>query len=315
MSNYVQRRDTPKRTDARILTREEEAALIRSWKNGDKEAGAEFVQAFQPLIRGQTYTWGRHYTHVDKEDVSAAVHLGFAVALEKFKPDKGVRFSTYAIPWIKALVQQEAHGNAKVRAASKTQEARAVFAAVSRAQNTQEGVSLHEIYQDVAQARGVDVARIRKIHESAIYIVSGDGGGKRKDGEENSSIIDSIADPAPQAADVIADRNMASLLRDAVETLPARQKYIIAARFGLMSECAGEPRTLEQVGNALGITKERARQLEVAGLQRLRRHFQAHGFELGSDLIFPRGKMGYAPPVHLKPVQPEIAEPAPVPAV
>lgn len=301
MSNFVQRRHAAQTGSVGFLTAEEETALARARKAGDKTAGEKLAQAFRPLLRSETYRWSKHYTHLDREDVFAAVQFGFVKALDKFDPDRGVRFSTYALPWIKAQVQEEAQGASKVRAAAKTDEARAVFAAVSRALDKQEGASLNKIYGDVAEARGIGVERVKRIHESTIYIISGDGAGKRKNGEESSSIFDAIADPAPQAANLIEGKSMMSLLRAAVGTLPPRQKYIIAARFGLMRECAGEPRTLEQVGNTLGITKERTRQLEVKGLQQLRRHFEAKGFEFNCDLFIPEGKVGHVPPIKQPP--------------
>lgn len=293
----------------RFLTPEEEASLIAAWKNGDASAGNDLALAFAPFINGQTAKLYAKYPYLEKDDVRGAVHMGFARALEKFEPERGNRFSSYAAWWIKAFIQDEAQQGSKVRAAARTQQARVTLACIKKEIGTTDS-PLHEIYERVAKDQNMDTKRVRKIHETAVVIISGESASANKDGGEMLSLFDRLEDDTPQGAEITERNSMTKVLRTVMGALPAREKYVLAARFGLFKNNEGEERTLEDIADVLKLSKERVRQIEVRALQILRREFKDLGFDM-DDLILPSGKVGYIPPKKHRRSAPETHAPAP----
>lgn len=292
-----------------FLTQEEEVALLGAWKQGDAAAGERFVLAFRPFINKQTKQWADYYCSVERENIAGAVRLGFVKAMKKFDPAESVRFSTFAVHWVKAAAQEEGRAFTVNRAAAKTQQARVVMACVNKERGNASDEHLHEIYDRVAKAQKMSPERVRQIHESAITMVSGDSTGNKSSGEELSSLFDRIEDTAVQAAEIAEKKNILMVMRNTIHVLPPREKYVIAARFGLFSGHEEEERTLQQIGDVLQLSKERVRQIEARALQMLRHEFHDMGFDL-DKLMSPPGKNGHVCPRRYKKSAPALEMPA-----
>ena len=247
--------------DGRLLTPAQERELARRKDLGDEEAKRKLIECNLRLVMSIT----RNYTHADVPllDLIQEGNLGLIRAVEKFDYTLGFKLSTYATWWIKqsisrALAEQGRTIRLPVHVADqvrKVTKARRVLG-----QKLNRDPSLDE----VAAETGFTPERVQELLELVLDPVSletpiGDG---------DSSVADLIPDlNADQPEVETADRARSSELLDALEKLQPRQRRVVIERFGLDGV---RPRTLEEVGANLGITRERVRQLEARALRELR---------------------------------------------
>src|SRR6187455_3597557 len=228
---------------------------------GDEEAKKALVEANLRLVMLIT----RNYTRagVPLLDLIQEGNLGLIRAVEKFDYTMGFKLSTYATWWIKqaisrALAEQgrtirlPVHVADQVRKVTKTRRL--------LGQKLNRDPSLEEIAAEIEMTP----ERVQELLELIVDPVSletpiGDG---------DSSVADLIPDLSAQQPEVeTADRARSSELLDALDKLQPRQRRVVVERFGLDGV---RPRTLEEVGANLGITRERVRQLEARALRELR---------------------------------------------
>ena len=247
--------------DGRLLTPAQERELARRKDLGDEEAKRKLIECNLRLVMSIT----RNYTHADVAllDLIQEGNLGLIRAVEKFDYTLGFKLSTYATWWIKqaisrALAEQgrtirlPVHVADQVRKVTKT---RRILG-----QKLNRDPSLEEVAAEV----GMTPERVQELLELVLDPVSletpiGDG---------DSSVADLIPDlNAAQPEVETADRARSSELFEALAKLQPRQRRVVIERFGLDGV---RPRTLEEVGANLGITRERVRQLEARALRELR---------------------------------------------
>ena len=244
-----------------LLTRLEERELARRKDAGDEAAKRRLIEANLRLVMSIT----RNYTKagVPLLDLIQEGNLGLIRAVEKFDYKLGFKLSTYATWWIRqsvtrALADQgrtirlPVHVAEQVRRVQKSRR--------QLAQKLNRDPSVEEISKD----SGFTEERIRELFELVEDPVSletpvGDGESMVAD------LVEDIRSESPDGA--TANNARTAELAAAIERLDPRQKYVVLRRFGL----DGEPsETLEEVGGALGITRERVRQLETRALRELR---------------------------------------------
>jgi RNA polymerase primary sigma factor len=247
--------------DGRLLTPAQERELARLKDLGDEAAKRKLIESNLRLVMSIT----RNYTRAEVPllDLIQEGNLGLIRAVEKFDYTLGFKLSTYATWWIKqsisrALAEQgrtirlPVHVADQVRKVTKTRRL--------LGQKLNRDPSLEEIAKEIE----ITPERVQELLDLVLDPVSletpiGDG---------DSSVADLIPDlNADQPEAETDDRARSSELLDALARLQPRQRRVIIERFGLDGV---RPRTLEEVGANLGITRERVRQLEARALRELR---------------------------------------------
>jgi RNA polymerase primary sigma factor len=255
--------------DGRLLTVAEERELARRKDEGDEAAKRRLIECNLRLVMSIT----RNYTRADVPllDLIQEGNLGLIRAVEKFDYKLGFKLSTYATWWIKqaisrALAEQGRTIRLPVHVADqvrKVTKARRLLG-----QKLNRDPSLDEIAVEI----GVTPERVQEL----LDLVQDPVSLETPIGDGDSMVSDLIPDlSADQPETMTADRARASELMVALGKLQPRQRRVVVERFGLDGVA---PRTLEEVGTNLGITRERVRQLEARALRELRAF--APGLEL-----------------------------------
>src|SRR5438045_1274012 len=247
--------------DGRLLTPAEERELARRKDEGDEAAKRRLIESNLRLVMSIT----RNYTKagVPLLDLIQEGNMGLIRAVEKFDYKMGYKLSTYATWWIRqavtrALADQGRTIRLPVHVAEQVR--RAMRSRRQLMQKLNRDATIDEIAAD----SGFTPDRIRELFslvEDPVSLETPVG-----DGE--SMVADLIEDQKSESPDgAHADQARSQELADAIDRLNPRMKHVVLRRFGLDGR---PPQTLEEVGNDLGITRERVRQLETRALRELR---------------------------------------------
>ncbi|WP_374440251.1 RNA polymerase factor sigma-32 [Stella sp.] len=260
---------------APILSRDHEAELARQWRDHrDERALHELVTAYTRLVVSMAGRF-RHYG-LPTGDLIQEGNVGLMQAAERFDCTREVRFSTYAAWWIRSAMQDFVLRNWSIVRTGTTAAQKSLFFNLRRlrariAEGEQNGMS-PESSQRIAETLKVSVADVQTMEmrlSAADQSLSAPLGDK---GEE--SWQDFLSDPRPDPEQVVIGmRDAASRSRwlaEALDALSPRERRIICER-----RLVDEGATLEDLGRALGVSKERVRQLENRALNKLRTAMRA----------------------------------------
>ena len=254
-----------------LLSREEEAEIARAYRaQGDTRAAHRLVTAnlrFVVQVARGYRSYGLRLADLVQEG-----NMGLMRALEGFDPDRGIRLISYAVWWIKAYIHNYILRSWSMVKLGTTQAQRRLFFALARAQREAarhgDAPGLDEgALASVAQRMGVAPAQIEQMgrrlaaRDVSLDAPAGDGSGTR---------LDLVESDAPGPEDLVSDAEEAALVARQVGTalaaLDERERAIVEMR--LMRDA---PMTLQALGDSLGCTRERARQLEFRAKAKLRR--------------------------------------------
>lgn len=246
----------------KLLTPQEEIMLARRIRRGDQKAREQMITANLRLV----VKIAREYAGLGLPllDLINEGNIGLMKGVERFNPDAGAKLSTYASLWIKQSIRRALSNQSKTIRLPVH-----VLEKMTRVQRAE--VKLRELYDreptddEVAGELGLDARRIRFYRDASRAPVALDS---PVSSDDETTVAERVADSNATAPfEALLARNDNELVQEVLASLDARESRILAMRFGLDD---GRPKTLEEVGEKLGVTRERIRQIQEQALQKMR---------------------------------------------
>ena len=275
---------------AELLDAETELKLAYAWRDErDEQALHRLITAYMRLAISMAAKFKRYGAPMN--DLIQEAGLGLMKAADKFDPDRGVRFSTYAVWWIKASIQDYVMRNWSMVRTGSTSNQKSLFFNMRRVQarlereaaSTGESLDKHQLRQMIAMEIGVPLSDVEMMEgrlSGSDYSLNA----TQSTEDEGREWIDALVDDSAQAAERVEESHdtltLRSWLLSAMQALNEREQFIVRER-----KLRDQPRTLESLGAELSLSKERVRQLEAAAFGKMRKTLETQSAEVRHFLM------------------------------
>lgn len=255
-----------------LLRQEQEVELARKWAQGDLEAKKTLITSNLRLV----VSIASKYAHLDVPlaDLIEEGNLGLMKAVEKFDPEKGFKFSTYAIWWIKQFILRylttQSHA---IRLPSYKSEQIAKYRQVM--ERLQHKVGRHPTFAEIAKEMQLSEHVVEALHFLSLHETSLEEEVSEENEKQLKQIIEDTTQEAPWAEveRFFKDQKVVELLSQ----LDKREAEILRMRYGLEGQ---KPHTLREISQKLHLTRERIRQIQDKALKKLKRRIEAEEADL-----------------------------------
>lgn len=251
-----------------LLTADEEKKIAAAALKGDKRAKDKLVSSNLRLVVMAAKRYIAH-TSLSFDDLIQEGNIGLMRAVESFDPDKGFKFSTYAMYWIKQSISRAILNHSRsIRIPVHMLELKTKYGKAQKA--LFEKLNREPTIGEIAKYMGLDVKKVMEIETLIKDPVSLS---TALNDEDDGTLEDLVADPnAEKPEDRIDNELRAKAINQVLQSLDSRERDIIVARFGLNG---AKPKTLDQLGVEYKLTKERIRQIEQKALHKMRNPMRA----------------------------------------
>jgi RNA polymerase nonessential primary-like sigma factor len=259
-----------------LLTADEEKHYARLARSGDEEGRKRMIESNLRLV----VKISRRYINrgLTLLDLIEEGNLGLIRAVEKFDPERGFRFSTYATWWIRQTIERAIMNQTRtIRLPIHVVKELNVYLRAARelTQKLDHEPSAEEI-AEMLDKPAADVKRLLGLNERVTSVDTPVGP------DSDKAVVDTIADThESDPSQLLQDRDIKESIADWLEELSDKQREVVSRRFGLRGY---ESSTLEEVGREIGLTRERVRQIQVEALRRLRSIMETQG--LSGESLF-----------------------------